>query len=293
MTARDAAAFKSEVASFKKEYSTVASFLRTASIASPAGTTAPAKPATQTPAATSTQTTAPIARTIPLGRDVFASLGVKLDADIPSAYLRGETLHVSGSVETADAATLIFLLAPDKQTRFIASLPAEDGRFEYSVPLRETGTYSLVVAAGKSFETKSLASLTVTDPIAEGVGLPDSTAGDVSDISFERVNFTDLSGVNLMTFGGADRKTLYSVTVSDSLGHSVTRRGMGSVAFFWDDLADFTAGEPAQVRITARGSASSSSVDVYTSSKVVYDRSMILAPAYAGKNEIGFTVRLK
>lgn len=128
IAARDAQAFKSEVAAFKKDYATVASFLKAASSRTPA-TVATTKPAT-TPTS-STQTTAataaaPIARTIALGRDIFSGLGVKLDTGIPSEYLRGETLHISGTIETADAASLIFLLAPDKQTRFIASLPAEE-----------------------------------------------------------------------------------------------------------------------------------------------------------------------
>lgn len=150
-----------------------------------------------------------------------------------------------------------------------------------------------MVAAGKSFETRNLAVLTVTDPVAETAELPAPSVADVSSLSFERVNFTDLSGVNIMTFDKSDSKTLYSATITDGAGHSVTRRGMGSIAFFWDDLADFEIGKPAQVRVTARGSASASSVDAYTASRVVFDRSMTLSSAYAPKNEIGFDVRVK
>lgn len=296
LTARDAQAFKSEVSSFKKEYSTIAGFLKTASSRTSTATVdvEPVKPTTSTQTtATATPVTVPIARTIALGRDIFAGLGVKLDTGIPSEYLRGETLHISGIIETADAASLIFLLAPDKQTRFIASLPAENGKFSYSVPLREVGSYSLVIAAGKSFETRNLATITVTDPVAEAAGLPTSSISDVSSFSFERVNFTDLSGVNLMTFDKSDPKTLYTVVVTDSSGHSVTRRGMGSVAFFWDDFTDFEINKPVQVRVTARASVSTSSTDAYTASKVVFNRSMTLSPSYAAKNEIGFDVRTK
>jgi hypothetical protein len=230
LAARDAKAFKQEVRDFKTQYSTVVAFLQKAEVRTPAATPAPVS-------------AVPIANMVPLGRDTFAALGVKLDADIPTAYLQGETLHVSGAVTTSDEASLLFLLAPDKKTRFIASLPTEAGKFEYSVPLREVGNYSLVVAAGKSFETKNLATIIVSEPSSEVAGLPTPATPNIVTLSFGRVNFTDLSGVSIMTFGRNDPTTLYTATLTDTLGHALVRRGMGSIAFFWDDLQDFAMGE--------------------------------------------------
>jgi len=151
----------------------------------------------------------------------------------------------------------------------------------------------VVVAAGKSFETKTPASIFVSDPVEESAGLPETSAPEIQALSFERMNFTDLTGVNVMSFDQDRPNTLYTVTISDSAGHSVIRRGMGAVSFFWDDLSSFTSGDSVRVRVTARDSVSRGSVDAYTASKMVFDQNMTLADSYAPKNEIGFDVRVR
>lgn len=151
----------------------------------------------------------------------------------------------------------------------------------------------MVVAAGKSFETKTPASIFVSDPVEESAGLPETSAPEIQALSFERMNFTDLTGVNVMSFDQDRPNTLYTVTISDSAGHSVIRRGMGAVSFFWDDLSSFTSGDSVRVRVTARDSVSRGSVDAYTASKMVFDQNMTLADSYAPKNEIGFDVRVR
>ncbi len=94
-------------------------------------------------------------------------------------------------------------MSPDQSRRFVASLPAEEGRFSYSVALEETGTYSLVVASGQSFQTTRFASLRVSDPTTRSLEelLPaDRMIAQIERLHFRRENFSDLQGVNLVSF---------------------------------------------------------------------------------------------
>lgn len=101
-----------------------------------------------------------------LAKDAFAHLGIGLDSNIPTVLFRGEGIEIRGRV-TDGQKNIIVYLANDAETispqSFLVQVK-KDGTFRTVLTLPNTsGSYSLVLASGNSFNTSTFSTIELID----------------------------------------------------------------------------------------------------------------------------------
>lgn len=218
--------------------------------------------------------------------DAFKGLGIELDAGIPNTYLRNETLRITGKELLGKENTLLYIESPSGKVISLVSKKGDDGRFEYSYPLEEIGTYSLVIASGMGFSSTSLIMdiFVLDDTVFEGkkYSPAPSDIALLDSLDTERVELPNLVSIYLFHFGTKDFHTL-TLTSGDK---TLIYRGFETIAIRSDALSSFDTTKPIQTIVTSQKSSTAFSHDTYTAPVTIFQKTMTLTPGYREeKNE--------
>lgn len=213
-----------------------------------------------------------------LATDSFASLGITLDTKIPNTYLLNETLHITGTENNGKDDTVLFLRTPSGKDVSLSRKKDEQNRIDYSYPLEETGIYKMVIASGLSFETSTFIDITVFDAsvfAAKSYNKP-AKNGQIDTLKIERVETSDLTAFNTITFPTRD---LYTLTIEQD-GKKRSFIGIGEITLRVDAFKDFDTSRNVNATVTVQQSSTNFSHDTYTEPAVVFSKSVFLGTGH-------------
>lgn len=224
-----------------------------------------------------------------LAIDAFASLGIALDAHIPNTYLKNETLHITGKELLGKEYTLLYLQSPTNKDIALNYKHSTDGRFEYNFPLKETGTYKMVMTSGLGFETNTFVEITVLDDAlfsAKKLILPPQTVLPLSSLEIERKELPNGVATYLFHFP----ENSFHTVILKSQNTTLEYKGFGIIALESNDLKSFNINLPISVEILSAASSTNFSHDTYTIPVTIFKKDMMLVPGYKTEKNENITI---